>query len=130
MQVVHYARPDAVRLPTLGSSTEDVPERKVNHEETRRVHRRGTGRRRRRTGTGGDGRPQRRRLPRRPQGHLRHDVQSPAQAIDFGHKICNDLVAGFDRQLIIDNTAKSGDPDLDPAQASGMVDVAQRHYCP
>lgn len=58
------------------------------------------------------------------------NVQSPAHAIDSGHEICNDLVAGFGRQLIIDNTAKSGDPDLDPAQASGMVDVAQRHYCP
>ena len=42
--------------------------------------------------------------------HLRHDVQSPAHAIDSGHKICNDLVAGFGRQLIIDNTAKSGTP--------------------
>ena len=58
------------------------------------------------------------------------NVDNPAQAIDCGHKICNDLLAGFDRQLIVSNTAKSGDPDLTPAQASGMVDVAQRHYCP
>ena len=69
IQVVHYARPDAVRLPRSARPPKSPRTKSIMKKPGSPP----VGRRRRRTGTGGDGRPQRRRLPRSPQGHLRHE---------------------------------------------------------